>query len=58
METQKEVRRCCCGQPQSVLVSDAGDLQIEKTLKTARNKGYDVVPCRVNIYGFLQKILK
>ncbi|MEH1789595.1 hypothetical protein [Nostoc sp.] len=26
MERQKEVRRCCCGQPQSVLIPDAGDL--------------------------------
>ncbi|MEH2458623.1 hypothetical protein [Nostoc sp.] len=34
------------------------DAQIEKALNSAREKGYDVVPCRVNIYGFLQKILK
>ncbi|MEH1768824.1 hypothetical protein [Nostoc sp.] len=26
MEKQKEVRRCCYGQPQSVSVKDAGDL--------------------------------
>ncbi|WP_256875180.1 hypothetical protein [Nostoc sp. C052] len=26
METKKEVRRCCCGQPQSLSVNDAGDL--------------------------------
>lgn len=35
------------------------DTQLEKTLNLGKDKGYDVVPCRVNIYDFfLQKILK
>ncbi|MHC5596540.1 MAG: hypothetical protein ACYTXC_11405 [Nostoc sp.] len=37
-----------------VAIAISGDI----TLKTARNKVYDVVPCRFNIYGFLQRILK
>jgi hypothetical protein len=34
------------------------ETQIEKMVHSAKDKGYDVVPCRVNIYDFLQKILK
>ncbi|MEH1819050.1 MAG: hypothetical protein V7L31_08090 [Nostoc sp.] len=37
METQKEVRRCCCGQPQSLSLNDAGDLGGYTNRKNAKD---------------------
>jgi hypothetical protein len=57
METDQKAQRCFCEKPQSATTS-LENAQIAKTLNSAMDKGYDVVPCKVNIYGFLQKILK
>jgi|GEM_PF-2349440 hypothetical protein len=56
METPKKFGTCFCGKPQGSSASGTGDLKgcpDRKTLTSTMDKGYDVVPCKVNVYGFL-----
>jgi hypothetical protein len=55
METPKEFSKCFCGFPQNLSASGAGDLKggLDRKAKFSNGRGYDIVPCKVNIYGFL-----